>query len=77
MDKIQQCHFEKINKFLFIRIFDYINKPIANIHFELKLFQYSKLYQKKYGIDLNDYKYIYFYMKFYDFFFIANLRIMH
>ena len=51
-----------MNKYLFNQIIEYI--PI-NIKIKLNLFKYSKLFQKKFDIDLNDYKYEYFKLIFY------------
>ena len=62
MDSTQKCFFDKMNKYLFNQIIEYI--PI-NIKIKLNLFKYSKLFQKKFDIDLNDYKYEYFKLIFY------------
>jgi len=59
MDPAQQkCLFEKINIYLINSMIDYASSN--QFKFKLNLFKYSKLFQKKLDIDLNDYKYNYF-----------------
>ena len=55
MDNIQKCSLYKINKYLFYKIMKYINKE--HFLYALRLVKYSKLFQQKLDIDLNDYKY--------------------
>ena len=55
-----KCSLEKINsKFIIDNIFGYIS-----IKFELELLKYSKFFQQKLNIDLNDYKYKFISKKF-------------
>ena len=54
----QKCLFEKINIYLINSMIDYASSN--QFKFKLNLFKYSKLFQKKLDIDLNDYKYKYF-----------------
>ena len=59
MDPAQQkCLFEKINIYLINSMIDYASSN--QFKFKLNLFKYSKLFQKKFDIGLNDYKYNYF-----------------